>query len=78
MPHAIIRDNKGRRQEVSFPSAPLRVEIHSSDETVEIFVEADSDAPEQRRGFALLNIPRHQFSEAMGEVARRAAARSCT
>jgi hypothetical protein len=37
MPHAIIRGNNGRRHEVDFGNAPIRVEIYASDETVEIF-----------------------------------------
>jgi hypothetical protein len=74
MPHAIIRGNNGRRHEVDFGDAPVRVEIHSSKETVEIFIEADSESlPEGRRRFAILNIPRHRFSEATGAAARRAA-----
>ena len=74
MPHAIIRGKNGRRHEVDFGDAPVRVEIYSSEETVEIFVEADFETlPEERRRVALLNIPRHLFSEATGEAARRAA-----
>ena len=41
MPHAIIRGDNGRRHEVDFGDAPNRVEIYASDETVEIFDEAD-------------------------------------
>jgi hypothetical protein len=74
MPHAIIRGKNGRRHEVDFDDAPVRVEIYSSEETVEIFIEADFETlPEERRRFAILNIPRHQFSEATGAAARRAA-----
>jgi len=74
MPHAIIRGTSGRRHEVDFGNAPVRVEIYSSEETVEIFIEADFETlPEERKRFALLNIPRHQFSEAAGAAARRAA-----
>jgi hypothetical protein len=40
MPHAIIRGVNGRRHEVDFEDAEIRIEVHSSDETVEIFVEA--------------------------------------
>jgi hypothetical protein len=65
MPYAIIRGKNGRRHEVDFGTAPVRVEIYSSEETVEIFIEADFEAlPEERRRFALINIPRHLFSEA--------------
>ncbi len=72
MSHAIIRGKSGRRHEVDFEDAPLRVEIHASDETVEIFLEADAgELPEERRRFALINIPRHLFSQATAEAARR-------
>jgi hypothetical protein len=73
MPHAIIRGTNGRRHEVNFGDAPVRVEIYSSEETVEILIEADSETlPRGRRRFALLNIPRHLFSEATAAAARRA------
>ena len=36
MPHAIIRGANGRRHEVEFGDAPVRVEIYASEETVEI------------------------------------------
>ena len=74
MPHAIIRGANGRRHEVDFRNAPIRVEIDASEETVEIFIEADCETlPEERRRFALLDIPRHLFSEATAAAARRAA-----
>jgi hypothetical protein len=73
MPYAIIRGSNGRRHEVDFGDAPIRVDIYSSEETIEIFVEAGFETvPEERRRFALLNIPRHLFSEATA-AARRAA-----
>ena len=72
MPHAIIRGASGRHHEVAFGDAPVRVEIYPSEETVEIFIQADFDTlPEERRRFALLNIPRHLFSEATAAAARR-------
>jgi hypothetical protein len=72
--HAIIRGKNGRRHEVDFGDTPVRVEVHASEETVEIFVEADFEThSEERRRFALINIPRHLFSEAAGQAARRAA-----
>jgi hypothetical protein len=53
-----------------------RVEIYPSEETVEIFIETDFEMlPEERRRFALINIPRHLFSEATAAAARRAANR---
>jgi hypothetical protein len=71
--HAIIRGSNGRRHEVDFGDSPVRVEVYASEETVEIFVEADSETlPEERRRFALINVPRDQFSHATGEAARRA------
>ena len=74
MPHAIIRRENGRRHEVDFGNAPIRVEIYASEEIVEIFIEADFDTlPEERRRFALVNVPRHLFSEATAATARRAA-----
>jgi hypothetical protein len=73
MAHAIIRGKNGRRYEVEFDDAPVRVEVHASEETVEIFVEADFEThPEERRRFAII-IPRHLFSEATGRTARRTA-----
>lgn len=73
MPYAIIRGDNGRRHEVDFADALVRVEIYASEETVEIFIEADSEMlPEERRRFAILNIPRHLFSEATAAAARRA------
>jgi hypothetical protein len=72
MPHAIIRRANGRRYEVDFGDAPVRVDIYPSEEAIEIFVEADFETlPEGRRRFALLNIPRHLFSEATAAAARR-------
>jgi hypothetical protein len=74
MPHAIIRGANGRRHEVDFCDAPVCVEIYPSEETVEIFIEADFDTlPEERRRFVILNIPRHLFSNATAAAARRAA-----
>jgi hypothetical protein len=72
MPHAIIRSGNGRRQEVDFEDAEIRIEVYSGDETVEIVVEAVNDlARSDRRRFALLNMPKHLFSLALGEAAQR-------
>ena len=74
MSYAVIRVKNGRRHEVDFRDLPVRVEIYASEGTVEIFVEADfENRAEERRRFALINIPRHLFSGATGEAARRAA-----
>jgi len=62
---------------VDFGDARIRVEIYASDETVEIFVEADFEThAEERRCFAVLNIPRNLFSEASGAAARRSSTSS--
>jgi hypothetical protein len=72
MSHAIIRGGNGRRHEVDFEDAEIHIEVYSSDETVEIIIEARNDlAPSDRRRFALLNIPKHLFSSALGEAAQR-------
>ena len=77
MSHAIIRGKNGRRHEVDFGDSPIRVEIYASEETVEIFVEADFESlPEERRRFAIINIPLQQYSQASGEAARRAGRKS--
>ena len=74
MAHAIMRGKNGRRYEVDLGDSSTRAEIHASEETVEIFVEADLEThAEERRRFALINIPRHLFSEATGQAARRRA-----
>ena len=76
MAHAIIRAKNGRRHEVDFGDSPVRVEVYASEETIEIFVEADFEThAEERRRFAIINIPRHLFSEATAGAARRAATR---
>ena len=73
MPHVIIRGENGRRHEVDFGDSPIRVKIHASDETIDIFIEADYEThAEERRRFAIMSVPRHQFSEASGIAAQRA------
>ena len=48
-----------RRHEVDFEGSALRIEIHASDETVEIFVEADTnELPEERRRLPARNSSR--------------------
>jgi len=74
MPPAIIRGANGRRHEVYFVDAPVKLEIYAREDTVEIFIGADFETlPEEHRRFALLNIPCHLFSEATAATARRAA-----
>ena len=38
MPHVIIGGQNGRRHEVDFGDAPIRVKVYANEETVEIFV----------------------------------------
>ncbi|MAE43978.1 MAG: hypothetical protein CMF63_03130 [Magnetovibrio sp.] len=72
MPHAIIRGKNGQRHEVDFEDDPIRVEVHANERVIEISIDAlDDHASSDKRRFALLNLPRHLFSEAMGEAARR-------
>jgi hypothetical protein len=60
MSYAIIRGKNGRRHEVDVGDAPVRVQIFSSDETVEISVEADFETlPAERRRFAILVMVRN-------------------
>jgi hypothetical protein len=67
MPHAIIRGNNGRKYEVDFEDAEIRIEVYSGDEPVEIVIEAVNDSTSSdRQRFALLNIPKHLFSSALG------------
>jgi hypothetical protein len=49
MSHAIIRGANGRRHEVDFGDTPVRVEIYASEETVEIFIEADVETYAEER-----------------------------
>ena len=72
MPHAIIRGKNGRRHEVNFGDSPIRVEVYGSEETIELFIEADFETlPEDRRRFVIVSVPRHLFSRAAGAAARR-------
>jgi hypothetical protein len=58
---------------VDFGDDRVRVEVYASEETVEIFVEADFETlPEENRRFAIINVPLQLFSQATGEVAKRA------
>ena len=52
-------------------NSPVRDEVYASEATI---IEADFERlTEGRRRFALVNVPRKQFSQATGEAARRAA-----
>lgn len=73
MAHAIIRGKNGRQYELKFDDAPVRVEVHACEETVEIFVEPDFEThSEQWRRLPVINI-RAMFSEAT--VGQRSAER---
>jgi hypothetical protein len=80
MTHAIIRGKNGRRHEVDFGDAPVRVKVYASEETVEIFVEADLEThAEEHRRFATLNLPRHLFQRSYrGSGATRVRERAMT
>jgi hypothetical protein len=52
MTHAIIRGDNGHRYEVDFGDSPVRVEVHASEATIEIFVEADSETMSDPSGRA--------------------------
>ena len=59
------------------PSDPCRHQArhhHHAGGGILIFVEADFEIlPEERRQFAIINVPRQEFSQTTGETARRAA-----
>jgi len=55
MPHAIIRGENGRLCEVEFGDTPVRVEIHASEETVEIFIGGISIRSRRNVGASLLS-----------------------
>lgn len=72
MTHVIIRGENGRRHEVDFGDAEIKVSLHAGTETVELAIEADDpDRPTEKRRFAFVNIPRHLFSKAMADLARQ-------
>lgn len=54
MPHAIIRGKNGRRHEVDFGDTPVCVEIYFTEETIEIFIEADFET--SRRDVGVLSF----------------------
>lgn len=72
MAHVIIRGGNGRRHEVDFGDADITVELHASEDHVELVIEAPHDeAPSDRKRFALVSIPRHLLSKAMADLARK-------
>ena len=71
MAHVIIRGRNGRRHEVDVEDADITVELHASEEHIELVIEAPCDeAPSHKKRFALINIPRHLLSKAMADLAK--------
>jgi len=70
MAHAILRGANGRRHEVDFGDAELTIEVYAGEATIEIVIEAPNDLSHRKR-FALLNLPRDQFSAAPGHAAQK-------
>jgi hypothetical protein len=73
MAHAILRGDSGRRHEVDFGDAEVTIEVYAGETTIEIVIEAKNDLSHGKR-FALLNLPRAQFSAALGHAAQRRSA----
>jgi hypothetical protein len=72
MAHAIIRGANGRRHEVDLEDTEITLEIFFGEEAVEIAIESAPDsAPSGMWRFALLNVSRQLFNQALGEAARR-------
>ena len=71
MAHVIIRGGNGRRHEVDFEDADITVELHASEEHIELVIEPPHDeGPSHKKRFALVNIPRHLLSKAMANLAK--------
>ena len=72
MPHAIVIGANGRRHEVDFEDAEVTIEVCAGETTIEIVIESRNDlAPSHRKRFALLSLPRDEFSAALGQAAQR-------
>jgi hypothetical protein len=72
MTHAIIRGKNGRRREVDFGDSPVRVEVYASEETIEIFVEADFETlAEERRSLAKPRDKQRAVPRRRGSDSRR-------
>jgi len=68
MPHAIVIGANGRRHEVDFEDAEVTIEVFAGETTIEIVIESRNDlAPSHRKRFALLSLPRDEFSAALGQ-----------
>jgi hypothetical protein len=71
MSYAIIRGQNGRRHEVDFEDTDLRVEVYANEVTVEVVIETVSDGLDGHKPrFALINLPRSAFDQALAEWAR--------
>jgi hypothetical protein len=68
--HAILRGANGRRHEVDFGDGEVTIGVYAGETTIEIVIEAPNDLSDRKR-FALLNLPRDQFSAALGHAAQR-------
>lgn len=76
MTHASIGGSNGPRHEVDFGDASVRVEVYASDTAIEIFVDADFETlPEERRPFAMINIPLPTVQPSNGRRCSRAPTR---
>jgi hypothetical protein len=73
MAHAILRGANGRRHEVDFGDCEVTIGVYAGETTIEIVIEAPNDLSDRKR-FALLNLPRDQFSAALGRAAQRKSA----
>jgi hypothetical protein len=59
------------RHEVDFDEDQIIVTLQASEEVVELVIEADQDhGSEERWRYALVNIARHLFSKAIGDLAK--------
>ena len=72
MAHVIIRTGNGRRHEVDFDDADITVDLHASQDHVELVIDAAHDeGPFDKKRFALISIPRHLLSKAMVDLAHK-------
>jgi len=73
MAYVMLRGKNGRRHEVDFEDAPVRVQLYQSSEVIEIRVEADWETrPDGRRRYVHVNMPREAFLSAIAALARGA------
>lgn len=75
--YVIIRGGNGRRHEVDFEDADITVELYAGEDDVQLVIEAPFDeAPSDKKRFALVSIPRHLWSKAMADLARKQSSRA--